>query len=51
MKITTIEAWEVKMQLKEPYTIAYETVSSADNVFLRIETDKGYLKTLTLLNF
>jgi L-alanine-DL-glutamate epimerase-like enolase superfamily enzyme len=41
MKITTSEAWEVKMQLKEPYTIAYETVSSADNVFLRIETDKG----------
>lgn len=41
MKIITIEAWEVKMQLKEPYTIAYETISSADNVFLRIETDKG----------
>ena len=41
MKITTIEAWEVKMKLKEPYTIAYETISSADNVFFRIETDKG----------
>lgn len=41
MKIITIEAWEVKMKLKEPYTIAYETISSADNVFLRIETDKG----------
>ena len=41
MKIITVEAWEVKMQLKEPYTIAYETISSADNVFLRLETDKG----------
>lgn len=41
MKITTIEAWEVKMKLKEPYTIAYETISSANNVFLRIETDNG----------
>lgn len=41
MKITHIKAWEVKMRLKEPYTIAYETISSADNVFLRIETDKG----------
>ena len=41
MKITNIEAWEVRMKLREPYTIAYETCSSADNVFLRIETDKG----------
>ncbi len=29
------------MPLRVPYTIAYETISSADNVFLRIETDKG----------
>jgi L-alanine-DL-glutamate epimerase-like enolase superfamily enzyme len=41
MKITHIEAWEVKMLLREPYTIAYETISSTENVFLRIETDKG----------
>ncbi|MCP5107984.1 MAG: dipeptide epimerase [bacterium] len=41
MKITTIEAWNVTMQLREPYTIAYESISSADNVFLRIETDSG----------
>jgi len=41
MKITNIDAWEVKMGLTEPYTIAYETISSAENVFLRIETDKN----------
>ena len=41
MKITAIEAWSVEMRLAVPYTIAYETVSSTQNVFLRIETDRG----------
>jgi L-alanine-DL-glutamate epimerase-like enolase superfamily enzyme len=41
MKISRIEAWPVAMTLKEPYTIAYETVEKAINVFLRMETDKG----------
>lgn len=41
MKITQMEAWEVKMRLREPYTIAYETISAADNVFLRIDTNEG----------
>lgn len=39
MKITTVEAWAVSMPLKEPYTIAYETIESATNVFLRLETN------------
>ena len=41
MKITVIEAWPVKMRLAVPYTIAYETVDSTTNVFLRIETNTG----------
>jgi L-alanine-DL-glutamate epimerase-like enolase superfamily enzyme len=41
MRITGIEAWSVDMDLKEPYTIAYETVSKTTNVFLCIETNTG----------
>ncbi len=41
MRITALEAWPVEMRLAEPYTIAYETVSSTHNVFLRIETSSG----------
>lgn len=41
MKITQIEAWAVEMRLSEPYTIAYETVESTSNIFLRMETNKG----------
>lgn len=41
MKITRVDAWPVVMPLEEPYTIAYETISSTTNVFLVIETNKG----------
>ncbi|MDH5467805.1 MAG: dipeptide epimerase [Candidatus Aminicenantes bacterium] len=41
MKITGIEAWPVSMRLKEPYTIAYETIESTTNIFLKFETDKA----------
>ena len=43
MKITRIEAWRVDMRLSEPYTIAYETIESTSNVFIRLETHTGLL--------
>ena len=33
MKITSLEIWPVKMQLTEPYTIAYETIAAVENIF------------------
>ncbi len=41
MRITRVEAWPHSMPLAEPYTIAYQTYASAENVFLRLETDTG----------
>ncbi len=41
MKIEQMDAWPVKMQLAEAYAIAYETISSTTNIFLRIETSEG----------
>jgi L-alanine-DL-glutamate epimerase-like enolase superfamily enzyme len=43
MRITNLEAWPLKMQLAEPYAIAYEQVDSTTNVFLRIETNRGFV--------
>jgi L-alanine-DL-glutamate epimerase-like enolase superfamily enzyme len=45
MKITQIEAWPMVLRLAEPYTIAYETVDSATNVFLHLETNRGVIGT------
>lgn len=41
MKITNISYERLDLQLSEPYTIAYETVSTAVNFILKIETDTG----------
>ena len=39
MKITGIKYYPMKLQLATPYTIAYESIENAVNVFLKIETD------------
>jgi L-alanine-DL-glutamate epimerase-like enolase superfamily enzyme len=41
MKISQLEARQVKMRLAEPYTIAYQTIESATNVFLTVRTSDG----------
>ena len=41
MKILRCEAWPVKLDLEEPFAIAYSTVDYAVNWFLRVETDAG----------
>jgi L-Ala-D/L-Glu epimerase len=43
MKITKLECWIHAMPLLEPYSIAYETIGQALNVFLRAETDAGLI--------
>lgn len=40
MKISRVESWKVEMPLSVPYRIAYESVESAVNVFIRIDTNK-----------
>jgi len=41
MQITQVETWLSRMQLTEPYVIAYDRISEAHNVMLRLETSSG----------
>ena len=43
MKITAVKAFPVDLQLKEPFSIANETVEIGENVFLKFETDEGII--------
>ena len=40
MRILRLEAWPVSMKLAEPYEIAYQEISTATNVFVRLVTDR-----------
>lgn len=42
MKIVSAECWCEKLRLIEPYTIAYESIDVASNVFIKINTDGRY---------
>ncbi|ACN14312.1 chloromuconate cycloisomerase-like protein [Desulforapulum autotrophicum HRM2] len=41
MKIKEITIWKEDLALTRPYTIAYETISAVENVFVLLETDNG----------
>jgi len=41
MIITRLETWSQSMLLRDPYTIAYESVERVTNVFLRLHTNLG----------
>lgn len=41
MKIVDIKFVPLNIKLKEPYTIAYETIEEVENIFARIKTDSG----------
>lgn len=41
MRITRLSWQQFDLKLKEPYTIAYETISEAPQIVLRIDTDTG----------
>jgi L-alanine-DL-glutamate epimerase-like enolase superfamily enzyme len=41
MKIVSLECQPVRMNLSEPYTIAYETITGCTNVFIKAVTDNG----------
>ncbi len=43
MHITAATATPVELHLKEPFAIANETVETAVNVFLKLETDQGII--------
>ena len=41
MKINTLHGQVRHLKLKEPYSIAYESVESCESVFIRLQTDGG----------
>lgn len=41
MKIKSVKFWKEGLELTLPYTIAFQTVSSVENLFVRIELENG----------
>lgn len=41
MKIRRVRYWKEDLELIRPYTIAYKTVSTVENVFVLLETESG----------
>lgn len=41
MRIKTITIWKEDLALTRPYTIAYETIRSVENLFVSLETEDG----------
>lgn len=41
MKIKGIKTWSENLELTRPYSIAYETIDSVENVFVELELDNG----------
>ncbi|MBE9510116.1 MAG: dipeptide epimerase [Bacteroidetes bacterium] len=41
MKITRIKSWSENLELTRPYSIAFQTFDSVENVFVYLETDGG----------
>ncbi len=43
MKVTSTDAWVESFELTRPYTIAYKTFDSVQNVIVKIQTDRGMI--------
>jgi len=41
LKITKVKTWSENLQLTRPYSIAYKTIDSVENVFVYLETGNG----------
>ncbi len=41
MKITKVISWSENLDLTRPYTIAFQTIHSVENVFVYLETESG----------
>ena len=51
MKIKSVAAIPIDLKLKEPFSIANETVDIGENVFLKIETNEDIINAITFKKF